>query len=324
MESNLVSVIIPTCNGADNIALAVKSVLTQTIPGIQIIVVDDNGTGTPEQIQTQKVLEPYIQKYNVHYFCHEKNSGGSVARNTGAEKSNGRFLVFLDDDDVLLPEMVEQQIKNLEATDENVGVSICSGFYVHRDGRGYVRKIYDNHNLLNDYLLDKKYFNTSTIMVKRNVFQRLSGFDESFVRHQDWEFCVRLLSMYEAVICEKPLIIRYFEDRHSPKTVEEKEKYLNYFFQKRGEDIAKKIGNKAFTKIRNYKFGEIAMQQYMTGHIISGFKLMLNNQCGWIGALGSFRNVTHRIYDRLCNGGKKVTYSYDEILNMVNQKLLGI
>lgn len=322
MSEYIISVIIPTCNGSNNIKLAVKSVLAQTISDVEIIIVDDNGIGSLEQKNTENSLKEYESRNNIKYICHECNSGGSVARNTGANNSDGKYLVFLDDDDVLLPNMLEKQLSLLKKTKENVAMAVCSGYYTHKDGRGYIRKLKTgNINLLRDYLLDKEYFNTSTIMIKKDIYCKIGGFDESFDRHQDWEFCVRVLSSFDAKICEQPLIVRYFEDRHSPKTIEQREKYLNYFFMQRGKMIEKKLGKKDFLKVRNYKYSQIAIQLYLSGKFYRGIKFLLRNQCGVRGVFNSFTYGFDRVFDRLKNGGKIVTDSQQQMSDKFDKLL---
>ena len=100
--SKLVSVIIPTYSRPDFISRAIESVLNQTYKPIEIIVVDDNGRGTNNQILTEQVLTNFIRSNQIKYIVHEKNKNGSAARNTGAASSHGEYITFLDDDDVLL------------------------------------------------------------------------------------------------------------------------------------------------------------------------------------------------------------------------------
>ena len=124
--SSLVTVIIPTYKGSNTILRAVDSVLNQTYKDIQIIVVDDNGKDTKEQQITQSVLQEYIDQNKILYLVHEKNINGSAARNTGLKYSDGKYICFLDDDDIFLPEKTKNQVSIFENSPEEIGMIVSS------------------------------------------------------------------------------------------------------------------------------------------------------------------------------------------------------
>ncbi len=101
-----VSVIIPTYNKARYIGRTVDSVLKQTYPNIEIIVVDDGSTD-----HTSDVLSQY-QSTVSHIW--QPNQGPSAARNTGLNASSGDFLLFLDSDDIVTPDKLALQTVALE------------------------------------------------------------------------------------------------------------------------------------------------------------------------------------------------------------------
>lgn len=315
-----VSIIIPTCNGVDNIEVAVQSALLQTLSGIEIIVVDDNGLNSNNQIATEQRLKKYIEQQKIRYICHESNRGGSTARNTGAKNSTGKYIAFLDDDDVLLPQMLEKQVKQLEEADSSVGMSVCSGYYVHYDGVGYCRYLTDSRNLLLEYLLDQQYFNTSTMVIRKVVFDELGGFDESFIRHQDWEFCVRLLSRYSANIVSEPLIIRYMSVGRSSRKCDDLERYLDYFFEKMDNVFKESLAENDYAQVKLYKYSELAVGQYVERKFIEGFKVLLNRGFGIKGILFSMLGLWKRVFNKLIRGRKKRCASYEEIIYKLNSR----
>ena len=134
----LVSIIMPTYKGTDNICIAIDAALRQTYDNIEIIVVDDNGEGTENQIETEKLLQKYIKDNKIRYIRHKKNINGSAARNTGMKVSSGKYISFLDDDDdVLMPEKIEKQVRLFEQLDDGFGLVYCSGYVVKSTGVGY-------------------------------------------------------------------------------------------------------------------------------------------------------------------------------------------
>lgn len=312
MDKVKVSIIIPTYAGCNNIEIAVKSAINQTIKSKEIIVVDDNGIGTENQVKTEKKLKEFIDKKEIKYLKHNVNKNGSAARNTGLKASKGEYISFLDDDDYMFPDKIKNQLDKLEYSNSNVGFCVCSGYYVHKDGKGYIKKIINNENFLINYLKDKLYFNTSTLLIKRNAINSINGFDESFRRHQDWEFCTRLLSKYDACIESKPLIIKFDEGRNSPKTIEQRTDQLNFFFSKVGNIIKNSVGNKEFLKIKYYKYSQIVESYYLNFSFIKGIKYMFLQTNSIYSVICSFYYFISHIFNRITKGKKKVTMSYVE------------
>lgn len=104
VNRSLVSVIIPTYKRATTLLDAIRSVLNQTYKNIEIVIVDDNGKGTYEQLETERLLKQYIENQQIIYIVHEYNKNGSAARNTGLMASHGAYINFLDDDDKMYPQ----------------------------------------------------------------------------------------------------------------------------------------------------------------------------------------------------------------------------
>ena len=111
MESPLVSVIIPTFNSAQFIAEAIQSVQKQTYANWEIIVVDDCSTdGTLALISDLITIDNRIQLFQLAV-----NSGTGVARNLGLEKAKGKYIAFLDADDLWKPHKLEKQLEWMHA-----------------------------------------------------------------------------------------------------------------------------------------------------------------------------------------------------------------
>lgn len=237
----LVSIIIPTYKRSDYLLQTIDSVLAQTYSPIEIIVVDDNGLGTKFQIDTQEKLQNLIDDGKIIYIPHEKNKNGSAARNTGFRASKGKYINFLDDDDELMPQKIEMQVKRLINTDDIAGATYCNKVTVrlqsltNRKVKG--NKYYSQEgSLLLDYILAKCTFGTSQILFKREVIENLHGFDESYLRHQDLELMTRFFGKYE-LLCTSPniplVIYDLSKDRGNvlscEKDFENKQKYIADF-----------------------------------------------------------------------------------------------
>ena len=144
MNSNapLVSVVIPTYSRSDMLTRAMESVNAQTYPNIEIVVVDDNGKGTNQQLETQARVLAFETRPGVelHYVVREKNGGGSLARNTGIDASKADFVAFLDDDDEFLPRKLELQMEPMSDSNVSLTYAHCKG--VQPDGTEiYYRRV---------------------------------------------------------------------------------------------------------------------------------------------------------------------------------------
>ncbi len=92
--SNLVSVIIPVYNAEKYLRECLDSVLTQTFEGFELLLINDGSTDN-----SGSICEEYAKSDSRVVVFHKKNNGVSAARNTGIDKSNGKFIVFVDSDD---------------------------------------------------------------------------------------------------------------------------------------------------------------------------------------------------------------------------------
>lgn len=110
--SELVSIIMPSFNTAKYIEESIKSVLAQTYTNWELIIVDDCSTDN-----TDEIVQPFLSDDRIKYFKNEKNSGAAVSRNKALREANGKWIAFLDSDDLWLPEKLERQISFMTAND---------------------------------------------------------------------------------------------------------------------------------------------------------------------------------------------------------------
>lgn len=212
MEKRLVSVIIPTYSRADNIIRAIESVLRQTYSPIEIIVVDDNGEGSDNQIATEECLKGYIDDKRINYIKHPVNKNGSAARNTGVLASKGDFITFLDDDDELMPQKIEQQIIVLNNAEGNIGGVYCGYKKVAGDKILLKKHVEHSGNFQKEIFLQRWGFGTgSNPLFRRAVFEKVGLFDTSFRRKQDIEFMVRFFRHYEIACIPDILVVKHVD-----------------------------------------------------------------------------------------------------------------
>lgn len=231
-EKIKVSVVIPSYGGGQYLQRCVDSVLNQTYTNIEVIVVDDNGVGTEHQISTACQMEKYANDKRVKYVCHEVNKNGSAARNTGVNNSTGEYIALLDDDDEFLPEKIAKQVEDLSALDENYALVYC-GMEIIVNGESVgVSKKGMSGSVFYEVMMHKAVIGSSRLMVRRCVWDKLSGFDESFWRHQDWEFTARVAYMHKVLNENFIGVRRHYLSRNSPKDPDVTLKYRKHYLEK--------------------------------------------------------------------------------------------
>jgi glycosyltransferase involved in cell wall biosynthesis len=178
----LVSVIIPTFNRWSYLQMTIDSVLAQTYPHIEIIVVDDGSTD-----QTAEGLQSYSSRIRV---IRQTNQGGTAARNTGINAATGDYLTFLDHDDLMLPTKLEQQVALLE-THPEFGAAHCRWEYI--DPQGNVLDRIGPLPVGNLYmtLVLGCFLWSGAPIVRRHYFEQIGGFDTS-IWSSDWDMWLRL------------------------------------------------------------------------------------------------------------------------------------
>ncbi len=186
----LVSVIITTYHNEKLLKRAVESVFHQTYKRIELIVVDDN----PPESDARKATEAVMKKYpQAVYLKHSENRNGAAARNTGIRAAKGEYIAFLDNDDVYFSEHVADCVKILEGHPE-CGAVLCG---VVKVGGGICWDLIPavTGDAVKEVFLRETALGTgSNIFARTFLVKEIKGFDESFQRHQDVEFCIRLFS----------------------------------------------------------------------------------------------------------------------------------
>ena len=182
-----VSVIIPTYNSASFLPDAIKSVIRQTYPVFEIIVVDDGSID-----ETKAVCE----RYPSVTYVYQSNQGVAEARNTGLNISKGEYLIFLDSDDCLLPQAVEIGVDCIKTRPE---VGFVFGGYVFQkinpDGSYTTEDVYDKQPELASYttiLAAQHKIQCGCIVFQKVAIKTVGGFDQSLSPAEDINLFLRI------------------------------------------------------------------------------------------------------------------------------------
>lgn len=185
MNPPLVSVIIPAYNQAEFLAETIQSVLNQTYPNFEIIVVNDASTDNTDEVMAK------FADARLKYIVHEKNQRLSAARNTGIDASKGEILFLLDADDLFHPEKLQAHVKFL-AEHPEIGVSYNARFELNHSSNT-VREMWRPPLTvtLKDLILAFP-FSPSDTVVRREWAFKAGLFDPSVGTAEDTDFPCRL------------------------------------------------------------------------------------------------------------------------------------
>jgi glycosyltransferase involved in cell wall biosynthesis len=192
------TVIIPVYEQPELLHEALRSVVSQTYNGLEIIVVDDNS-----DTDIAAVVDEYA---NARLITHSENKGAGAARNTGIEKANGKYVAFLDADDLWKPSKVKKQREVFLESGQNVGL-VYTGFIQHEtDGNEWEQLPEAAGNIYTEELEQDRIHPTSTVMVRQDVLNELGGFDESLPSRQDYDLWIRITEHYEVGYVQEILV----------------------------------------------------------------------------------------------------------------------
>lgn len=188
-----ISVIIPTYNRAHCIKRAVESVLEQTYPVQEIIIADDCSQDNTEEV-LQQIDDPRIR-----YFRLPQNRGAGGARNFGVDKAQHDLIAFHDSDDEWVANKIESQMEHWERYPD-YGLMYTAYSIIMPDQINYVGpNMSGERKLEGDILAELLYKNmvdAPAIVVKKQIFYEVGGFDETMCALEDWDFAIKVAKKY--------------------------------------------------------------------------------------------------------------------------------
>lgn len=195
----LVTIITPCYNSADFVKLTINSVLEQTYTNWELIVIDDKSKD-----DTCKVIEAYTREHsNIRLIKLEQNGGVANARNVGLEDAKGKYIAFLDSDDIWLKEKLAKQVAYME--EQALPMTFCAYNRINEAGAVISKKIEVPHSVSYRQLLSHNVIIFSTSLTLKTVIGT-TRFKKA--GHEDWIFWLDLFKKpFNGYGINEPLVL---------------------------------------------------------------------------------------------------------------------
>lgn len=238
-QPGLVSIVVASYNHAEFLAQRMDSLIAQTYPHIEIIVIDDCSTDGSLQ-----VLERYESDPKVRLIACDKNGGWVAVSNQGIELSRGEFVIFANCDDACEPELIERLVSAMSSAN-NVGVAFCRSWLV------------DEHNnrLSDDLQIQQQSFrercavdtlmsgaemgkfllhscvipNLSAALIRRQCFSAVGVLSPDFRACSDWDLFFRIAERFDFAYVSQPLNLFRQHETTIRSSMKERATYEEYF-----------------------------------------------------------------------------------------------
>lgn len=198
-----VSIVIPVYN-CPYVDQAIDSALAQTYSNLEIIVVNDGSTMYMDKIDPYRSRIRYLEK---------ANGGTASALNAGIRQANGRYVSWLSADDVFKPDKTVRQTRMMR--ERQAAISYAAFFYMNEAGEvlsGPIRTSFQNDVQFYETMSQWCPINGCTVVLQRDVFDRVGLFDESLPYTHDYEFWLRALQYYRFEYFDEPLLLYRVHD----------------------------------------------------------------------------------------------------------------
>jgi len=239
MKSASVSVLLSTFNRARYLPECLESLLAQTVPAHEILVVDDGS-----EDGTAEIVARYGDRIR---YLWQPNAGKAVAINRALSNSSGEWVWLFDDDDVAEPDAIERRLVVAEAHPQ--ADWIYGTHLLGSDGR-------DSHIVRGQLykppqpseaaffleLMASCFFHLNSSLVRRSCYERIGGFDPAMLRGQDYDVQIRLARHYAPVYCASPVFVfRQHAGPRGPRIMRSETATRATVFRRFSADLGKKI-----------------------------------------------------------------------------------
>ncbi|HTO41680.1 MAG TPA: glycosyltransferase [Rhizomicrobium sp.] len=268
-----VSVVIPAHNSAATLARSLESVLAQTVPPFETLVIDDCSDDN-----TAEVARAYADR-GVRIVPLTRRSGAAGARNEGIKSASGEFIAFLDSDDEWLPAKLEKQLRVLDS-EKDLSLVFCSSTLFSPEGKD-LGDIYGGHvpTVGPDAwkaLLVANFIATPSVIARREQLMALGGFDTRLKIGEDQDMWIRL-ALAGNVGYEPESLVHVHERQNSLSNwnLDEQLHYTLPMIEKHVHALSGRLSKAEIRKIRGERIGRLGRVAYTMGQRGLGARMVL-------------------------------------------------
>lgn len=250
MGKDLISIIMPSYNTANYISESINSVIRQTYKNWELIIVDDCSTDN-----TDEIINKFLKDERIKYLKNEKNSGAAISRNKALREAKGRWIAFLDSDDLWVQEKLEKQINFME---ENNYIFTYTDYRINLNGK-WLPYINTGPDIVNKRkIYDYCYFSTITVMYDQTKIGLIQI--EDLKKHNDYAMWLKIIeksNCYRLSEC-----LSYYIKHENSISSGNKLKLIKYHYILFRKGMKKGVISSIVLTIRNLFFGVIKKIKY--------------------------------------------------------------
>lgn len=295
MNNPKVSVIIPIYNRADILPRTIKSVLNQTFKDFELIIVDDGSLDN-----TKEVVEEFQRKDpRIRYIWQENSGAPARPKNTGIKNAKGKYIAFLDHDDEWLPQKLEKQIKLFENSKTNIGFVGCNTLVLDEEKEKFLKPrlmLKDLNSVFKELLKGNFIFTSSSVVVKKEILDKIGFFDENLKQADDWDMWLRIAKKYKFNFVPE-FLIKYYVYKSGitvNMSFEKEVRELEYIFIKHRNELWK------YPNIYSIHLRQLASRYCAAGFLKKGRSFYIQS------IKSNFKNLKSYLYLILSFLGKRI------------------
>ncbi|MCK5851988.1 glycosyltransferase family 2 protein [bacterium] len=215
-----ISIILPLYNGEEFIEKTLLSIGQQSYYDAELIVVDDGSSDNSCDIINHVISTSSYPVLKNLKIINKENGGVASARNAGIKEAQGKWIAFIDQDDIWFPKKLERQIDVLRESNAKWSYSSFVRFY--SNGKEVLKQNGSKNRMETLRLLvsGKLFIPPSTVLVEKSICVTEGGFDSNFIPSDEWDFFLTLAEKYKPAYCHEILV----KFRSHPSSTAKKQK----------------------------------------------------------------------------------------------------
>jgi glycosyltransferase involved in cell wall biosynthesis len=280
---SLVDIVIPSYNRPDYLERLLNSINVQTFKDFQIIVIDDSSI---DEKGYSQVINKFSNELNLKYIRNKTNNGVQYSRNKGILETKSKYVAFVDDDDVWLPNKLLKQVDRFETSPDIVGLLYSWADTLDQTGNIiYKYRAIHRGQCLSD-LLNNNFIPAPSVIVRRSVLGKIGAFDENLPSCQDWDMWTRIVESGFSIDLVEDVLVLY--QKHDRQSIGKSSASFNgyYLYYEKHKQNYIKLGMKynLSEKYRSlaYNYYDKSELKYAYRSIVNSIGLCYHNWKSWL------------------------------------------